>query len=79
MKKYLSIIVLIIFCPNTSFAETMEDLLNDNYKITEEKIVKFERHAHKIFTLKKKKSVKLCSVKIYRTSGLSSGSYCMTP
>ena len=79
MKKYLSIIVLIIFCSNTSFAETMEDLLNDNYKITEEKIVKFERYAHKIFTLKKKKSVKLCSVKIYKSSGLSSRSKCMTP
>ena len=79
MKKYLSIIFLIVFYPNISFAETMEDLLNDNYKITEEKIVKFERHAHKIFTLKKKKSVKLCSVKIYKSSGLSSRSQCMTP
>ena len=29
--------------------------------------------------VKKKKSVKLCSVEIYRTSGLSSRSKCMTP
>ena len=79
MKKYLSIIVLIIFCSNTSFAETMEDLLNDNYKITEEKIVKFDRYAHKVFTLKKKKSVKLCSVEIRKRSGLAPYSKCMTP
>ena len=79
MKKYLIIIVLIIFYPNISFAETMEDLLNDNYKIPEEKIVKFDRYAHKVFTLKKKKSVKLCSVEIYQNSGLSSRSKCMTP
>ena len=56
----------------------MEELLNDKYKITKEELVKFDRYAHKIFTLKKGKNVKVCTVKI-SILGVSHYSKCMTP
>ena len=50
-----------MFC-NVSVAETMEELLNDRYKITKEELVIFKRNEQKIFTLKKGKDVKVCTV-----------------
>ena len=77
MKKLLIILVALLWC-NVAVAETMEELLNDKYKITKEELVKFDRYAHKIFTLKKGKNVKVCTVKI-NTFGVSQNSRCMTP
>ena len=50
--------------------KTMEELLSDNYKITKEELIKFDRYAHKVFTLKKRNSVIVCSIKISRLSGI---------
>ena len=79
MKKLLGIIVLGLLLSGNSYADTMEQLLNDKYKITNEELVKFDRYAQKIFTLKKGKQVKICTVKIMRNLGISSLSKCMTP
>ena len=79
MKKLLSIIVLGLLLSGNAYADTMEQLLNDKYKITNEELVKFDRYAQKIFTLKKGKQVKICTVKIMRNLGISSLSKCMTP
>ena len=58
--------------------KTLNDYLNEGYKITKEELVKFSHRAHKIFTLKKGKNVKVCTVKI-NTFGVSQNSRCMTP
>jgi hypothetical protein len=79
MKKILGIIVLGLLLSGNAYADTMEQLLNDKYKITNEELVKFDRYAQKIFTLKKGKQVKICTVKIMRNLGISSLSKCMTP
>jgi len=79
VKKLLGIIVLGLLLSENSYADTMEQLLNDKYKITNEELVKFDRYAQKIFTLKKGKQVKICTVKIMRNLGISSLSKCMTP
>ena len=81
MKKFFTFLMLILFYNSNGLAtnKTMEELLNDNYKITKEELIKFDRYAHKVFTLKKRKSVIVCSVKIRKTSGISSISKCMTP
>ena len=59
--------------------KSMKELLNDNYKITKEELVVFDRYAYKIFTLKKGRNVIVCSVQIYKASGIGSISKCMTP
>jgi hypothetical protein len=81
MKKLLAIIVLGLLWNSVGLAtnKTMEELLSDNYKITKEELIKFDRHAHKIFTLKKRNSVIVCSVKISRLLGIRNYSKCMTP
>ena len=58
--------------------KTLNNYLNEGYKITKEELVKFDRYAHKIFTLKKGKNVKVCTVKI-SILGVSHYSKCMTP
>ena len=83
MKKFLAILVLGLLWCNVGFAErvnkSMQELLNDNYKITKEELAVLERNAHKIFTLKKGRNVIVCSIKIYQSSGINSISKCMTP
>tara|TARA_B100001175_G_C18908811_1_gene356829 strand:+ start:67 stop:318 length:252 start_codon:yes stop_codon:yes gene_type:complete len=83
MKKLLGIVVLCLLWCNVGFAEkinqSMQELLNNNYKITKEELIKWDRYAHKVFTLKKRKNVIVCSVKIYRSTGVSSISKCMIP
>ena len=81
MKKLLAIIVLGLLWNSVGLAtnKTMEELLSDNYKITKEELIKFDRHAHKIFTLKKRNSVIVCSIKISRLLGIRNYSKCMTP
>ena len=82
MKKLLIILVALLWC-NVGVAESinksMKELLNDNYKITKEELVVFDRYAHKIFTLKKGRNVIVCSITITKFSGISSISECMTP
>jgi hypothetical protein len=58
--------------------KTLNDYLNEGYKITKEELVKFDRSANKIFTLKKGRNVKVCTVKI-NAFGVSRNSKCMTP
>ena len=82
MNKILSIIVVsLLLSGNVHSAEemTVKSLLDEGYKITKEELVKFDRYAQKIFTLKKRKQVKICTVRIKKVSGVSSLSKCMTP
>jgi len=67
-----------MFC-NVGFTETMNKLLDDKYKITKEVIVKFDSRAYKIFTLKKRNNIKVCSIEIHKLRDISSRSKCMTP
>ena len=82
MKRFLMIAVMGLLWSNVGFAErvnkSMEELLNDNYKLTKEELVVTDRFAHKIFTLKKGRNVIVCSIRIYR-SGINSSSNCMIP
>ena len=61
MKKLLGIVVLSLLWCNVGFAEivnkTVQELLNDNFKITKEELIKWDIYAHKIFTLKKEKTL----------------------
>ena len=81
-KLSLYVFLGLMWC-NVSFAETinksMQELLDDNFKITKEELIKWDRYAHKIFTLKKRKNVIVCSVKIRKSTGVSSRSKCMAP
>ena len=82
MKKLLMIVAMLLWC-NVGVAEkmnkSMKELLNDNYKLTKEELAVFGSYAHKIFTLKKGRNVIVCSVSIYRSTGVESTSSCMTP
>ena len=79
MKKLsLYLFLGLMFC-NVGFAETMNELLDDNYKITKKELVKFDTYAYKIFTLKKGNNIKVCSIGIRKMGGISSISKCMTP
>lgn len=81
MKKLLTFLILVFFWNSIGLAtdKTMEELLSDNYKITKEELIKFDKYAHKVFTLKKRNSVIVCSIKISRLSGIKNYSKCMTP
>ena len=84
MKKLFStILVLGLLWCDVGFAErvnkSMQELLNDNYKITKEELAVLERNAHKIFTLKKGRNVIVCSVSIYKSSGVENTSRCIQP
>jgi len=79
MKKLLGIVVISLLWSNFSYADTMEELLNNKYKITKEELVKFDRYAQKIFTLKKGKQVKICTIEIHKIYGVSSNTKCVTP
>ena len=82
MKKLLAIMVLGLLLSGNAYAAekmTVKSLLDEGYKITKEELVKFDRYAQKIFTLKKRKQVKICTVRIKKVSGASNYSKCMTP
>ena len=81
MKKILGIMVLGLLLSGNAYAEemTVKSLLDEGYKITKEELVKFDRYAQKIFTLKKRKQVKICTVRINDVGGVGSLSKCMTP
>ena len=77
MKKII-ITILIIFGTSSLYASEMNELLDQNYKIIKTEIIKFNRDAHKIFTLKNGKNIFICSVKLEDMNGLI-GSECIKP
>ena len=81
MKKLLSLIFVSLLFSGNGYAEEMavKSLLDDGYKITNEELVNFDFFAQKIFTLKKRKQVKICTVRINDVGGVGSLSKCMTP
>ena len=80
MRKLLAIIVLGLLWSGNVFAEkiTMNQLLEDKYTITKQELIKFEKDAFKIFTLKKGKNIMICTVQI-EIYGIRSSSECMKP
>jgi|TARA_B110000285_G_C14764485_1_gene441086 uncharacterized pyridoxamine 5'-phosphate oxidase family protein len=81
MKKILSLIFVSLLLSGNVYAEeeiTINSLLKEGYKITKEIFVKYEFSSLKIFTLKKGKNIKICSVKV-STSSVNFYSTCMTP
>jgi hypothetical protein len=80
MKKPLAIVFLGLLFSGNAFAEniTMNQLLEDKYTITKQELIKFEKDAFKIFTLKKGKNIMICTVQI-EIYGIRSSSKCMKP
>ena len=80
MKKLLAIIVLGLLFSGNANAEkiTMNQLLEDKYTITKQELIKFEKDAFKIFTLRKGKNIMICTVQI-EIYGIRSSSECMKP
>ena len=56
----------------------MNQLLEDKYTITKQELIKFEKDAFKIFTLRKGKNIMICTVQI-EIYGINSSSECMKP
>tara|TARA_B100001250_G_scaffold399482_1_gene408940 strand:+ start:702 stop:935 length:234 start_codon:yes stop_codon:yes gene_type:complete len=77
MKKIFILLLTFSMWSSPLYASKMNDLLKQNFKIVKTEIVKFERAAVKIFTLKKYKTIYICSQEI-RVYGLS-GSECNKP
>ena len=69
MKKII-LTTLIMFCSSSLYASEMNKLLEQNYKIIKTELVKFERKAYKVFTLKNGKNIYLCSVEIEKIGGV---------
>ena len=80
MKISLVIIVLCLLFSGNAFAEkiTMNQLLEGKYTITKQELIKFEKDAFKIFTLRKGKNIMICTVQI-EIYGIRSSSECMKP
>tara|TARA_R110000772_G_scaffold214949_1_gene325425 strand:+ start:105 stop:350 length:246 start_codon:yes stop_codon:yes gene_type:complete len=80
IKKLLSIIVLGLLFSGNAYAGAMQELLDEKYKITQERLVEFnDRYAQLTFTLKKRNQVKICTVMINKVTGVSNNSICVTP
>lgn len=77
MRKII-LLIFIIFSSNSLFASEMNSLLEQNYKIIKTELVKFNRDAYKIFTLKYSNNIYICSVHIEHMGGLR-GSECIKP
>ncbi len=69
MKKIFVLLLTFSMWSSPLYASKMNDLLEQNFKIVKTEIVKFERAAVKIFTLKKYKTIYICSQEI-RVYGL---------
>ena len=82
MNKVLYIIFLFFFWNNFAFAEnvnkSMQQLLDEGYKITNEKLSTMEKVSYKIFTFKKGKNIIICSIRLDRT-GMDVYSRCVKP
>lgn len=77
MKKII-LSILIMFYSSSLYASEMNRLLEQNFKIIKTELVKFNKDAYKIFTLKNGKSIYICSVKIEYIGGLGR-SECIKP
>ncbi|MBD1149796.1 hypothetical protein IDH12_00190 [Pelagibacterales bacterium SAG-MED29] len=64
MKKIFVLLLTFSIWSSPLYASKMNDLLKQNFKIVKTEIVKFERAAVKIFTLKKYKTIYICSQEI---------------
>ena len=73
MKKIFVLLLTFSMWSSPLYASKMNDLLKQNFKIVKTEIVKFERVAVKIFTLKKYKTIYICSQEI-ATYGLRDSS-----
>jgi len=80
MKKLLAIIVLGLLFSGNAYAEkiSMNELLEDGYAIVKHDLIKFDDDAFKVYTLKKKKQIMICSVQVEKY-GIRSGSKCIKP
>ena len=67
-----------MFCSSSLYASEMNKLLDQNYKIIKTELVKFNKDAYKVFTLKNGKNIYICSVEIERIGGVG-GSECTKP
>ena len=61
MKKII-LTTLIMFCSSSLYASEMNKLLEQNYKVIKNELVKFDRYSFKVFTLKNGKNIYICSV-----------------
>ena len=77
MKKII-LPILIMFYSSSLYASEMNRLLEQNFKIIKTELVKFNKDAYKIFTLKNGKSIYICSVEIEHIGGLGR-SECIKP
>ena len=77
MKKII-LSILIMFYSSSLYASEMNELLEQNFKIIKTELVKFNKDAYKIFTLKNGKNIYICSVEIEYIGGLGS-SECKKP
>ena len=77
MKKVI-LTILFIFCSSSLYASEMNKLLNQNYKIIKTELVKFNKDAYKVFTLKNGKNIYICSVEIEYIGGVGA-SECTKP
>ena len=66
MKRRLIVLGILALWSSSLFASEMNDLLEKNFKIIKTEIVKFERKALKLFTLKNGKNIYLCLSEIDR-------------
>ncbi len=69
MKRRLIVLGILALWSSSLFASEMNDLLEKNFKIIKTEIVKFERKALKLFTLKNGKNIYLCLSEIDRRYG----------
>ena len=59
-----------MFCSSSLYASEMNIFLDQNYKVIKTELVKFDRYAYKVFTLKNGKNIYICSVEIERIGGV---------
>ena len=69
MKKII-LTILVMFYSSSLYASEMNNLLDQNYKIIKTELVKFNKDAYKVFTLKNGKNIYICSVEIERIGGV---------
>ena len=78
--RMILILVAGLLLSGSAYAGPMQELLDEKYKITQERLVEFnDRYAQLTFTLKKRNQVKICTVMINKVTGVSNNSICVTP
>ena len=77
MKKII-LTILVMLYSSSLYASEMNKLLEQNYKIIKTELVKFNKDAYKVFTLKNGKNIYICSVEIEYIGGVGK-SECTKP